>query len=270
MASETVKHYLTNRDCAIVTLSIIDLLSKSDHTKSAEIYVAVKDKISNKEIDPTIFQVSLSGNMIDGRIKGFEGKKGRNGGIYPVANYSFDIPAITAIVDADETEVAGAPTGRGKGLRKNIESKPLVTPEVKVEQKVEAPAVDPAIDSNPVIDSEIVESIPEEPKEEIVEVTKIDSLRHKPVVKKAEPLKNKLYDVDETFYMKVNGEQYKVPINILYVRNLLSMVFKATEDPNGNVEFEGSVYMVEDVKKLELVLFWVNASLMRNSEQVAV
>jgi hypothetical protein len=62
------------------------------------------------------------------------------------------------------------------------------------------------------------------------------------------PLVNFLYDEKENFFIFINEEQYRVPCNKIYVKSLLEDVFKAKEDPSGNIKLLDKTYSIPDIK----------------------
>jgi len=87
-------------------------------------------------------------------------------------------------------------------------------------------------------------------------------------VSKTDPIKNKLYDLSENFFLKIKEEVYKIPCNKLYIKGLLEKAFEAQEDINGDIEFLGIKYTISNQKTFENVLLWfLNAVILRTSDK---
>lgn len=234
---------LAGDDLKLATVTLENILSSKDRTKSEDVFNLVEKKLKTP-LTKSVFQQALSANIAAGNIPGFYSSRGKFGGIFKGQK-------------EQPTESKPMPPT----VKENIIKKEL--PELKDIKLYDEP-------KNNHSSNEIISPISKKEIKNIEEPKPY--LSGKREVLKKETLKNPLHDESQIFEMIVNGEKFRVPCNILYIKSLLK-AFKAREIQsafgNTNIEniiLQGKKYFIDDVETFRNVLYlFLNASIIKNS-----
>lgn len=210
------------KDSSLISDIMVEEITKFVHDKlkdkkrraisMPEIYDAHLGIIG--DVDRVKFLNSLSAAVHEGRIKGFEMKRGKNGGVGFADSKVTEVTEVTESANAPETEVT------------DMEPLSFGTPPVPKLSLTEStnPVFDGIPDfntvTNPVFSDTsptlpVVKQIPTVPKEECCSIT-------------------------------IGERTYKISCSYMKVKSILIHVFESKEDPNGDIVFDGKKYTCKD------------------------
>jgi len=239
-----------DQDIQLILATIEKQVSTNGRTNSETVYMSVAGKL-HESMTMGIFKPMLTEAFRNGSLPAFTTKLGRTGGIVRADGMTVAVPK--AIV-AKPIEVVSS------AVMKTYAPAPVVEPEWDAKKELLLQALETAkameAETQVLMNAGVSPALLAKPDRPYLATV--------PKAVKAEPLRNVLYEPGAMFYLMIGEERFKVPCAQVYVQTLLEKVFNAAEDVDGNVEFMGKRYVVENTSMLEGVLMWfMNCAIVR-------